>query len=82
VVEGEGRFGDPEGAGIESLSSARLGVLGDGDEIVVLSEHGVRFLLLAARPLREPVARLGPFVMNTRDEIRQALQDFQEGRLQ
>jgi len=81
AVEGEGRFGDPEASDLEPLSSGYLGVLGEGDEIVVQSANGVRFLLLAARPLREPVARLGPFVMNTRDEIMQALQDFQDGHL-
>ncbi|MDE0883233.1 MAG: pirin family protein, partial [Myxococcota bacterium] len=41
---------------------------------------GARFLLVAGRELREPVARYGPFVMNTRQEIIQAIQDFQEQR--
>ena len=39
------------------------------------------FLLLAARPLREPVVQYGPFVMNTRDEIEQAIHDYQNGEL-
>jgi redox-sensitive bicupin YhaK (pirin superfamily) len=39
-----------------------------------------RVLLAAGRPLREPVARYGPFVMNTPDEIRQAIDDYQSGR--
>ena len=42
---------------------------------------GVRFLLLAAKPLREPVVQYGPFVMNTREEIEQALADYRDGRL-
>ena len=43
--------------------------------------EGVRFLLLAAKPLREPVVQYGPFVMNTREEIEQALADYRDGRL-
>jgi len=42
--------------------------------------EGVQFLLLAARPLREPVVQYGPFVMNTREEIEQALADYRDGR--
>ena len=42
---------------------------------------GARFLLLAGRPLREPVVQYGPFVMNTREEIEQALADYRDGRL-
>ena len=40
-----------------------------------------RALLLAARPIGEPVVQYGPFVMNTREEIDQAIRDFQSGRL-
>jgi len=39
-----------------------------------------RFLCIAARPLNEPIARYGPFVMNTREEIHQAFEDFRNGR--
>jgi len=39
-----------------------------------------RFLLLAAKPLREPVVQYGPFVMNTREEIEQAIADYRDGR--
>jgi redox-sensitive bicupin YhaK (pirin superfamily) len=41
---------------------------------------GSRLILVAGRPLREPVARHGPFVMNTKEEIMQAFVDFQQGR--
>jgi len=43
--------------------------------------EGARFLLLAAKPLREPVVQYGPFVMNTREEIEQALADYRNARL-
>jgi quercetin 2,3-dioxygenase len=58
------------------------GVLSAGDSIeVVAGAEGVRFLLLAARPLKEPVVQHGPFVMNTREEIEQAIFDYQTGKL-
>jgi redox-sensitive bicupin YhaK (pirin superfamily) len=41
-----------------------------------------RFLLVAAQPLNEPIARYGPFVMNTKEELMQAFIDYEEGRLQ
>jgi len=57
-------------------------VLGDGELVNVAAGDGTaRFLLLAARPLREPIARYGPFVMTTREEILQAVQDYQRGTL-
>ena len=40
-----------------------------------------RALLIAGKPLREPIAQYGPFVMNTRDQLIQAVEDFQNGRL-
>jgi quercetin 2,3-dioxygenase len=42
---------------------------------------GARLLVLAAKPLREPVVQYGPFVMNTREEIEQAIRDYQNGEL-
>ncbi|MDO8267720.1 MAG: pirin family protein [Moraxellaceae bacterium] len=56
-------------------------VLGNGNTIEMQSgSKGARLLLIAGQPLREPVARYGPFVMNTQDEIHQAFQDYREGR--
>jgi hypothetical protein len=64
------------------LSRGTAGVLSDGDGVrVEAGTDGARLLLLAARPLREPVVQYGPFVMNTREEIEQALADYREGRL-
>ena len=57
-------------------------MLGDGERVsVAAGDSPARFLLLAARPLREPIARYGPFVMNTREEIAQAVEDYQRGVL-
>jgi redox-sensitive bicupin YhaK (pirin superfamily) len=57
-------------------------VLVDGDACLVDgAEGGGRLLLLAGRPLREPVVQYGPFVMNTAAEIQRALLDYQSGRL-
>lgn len=80
VFEGQGEFGGSQAGEGRRLSTGQLGVLGDGDGLSARTDGGVRFLLLAAQPLLEPVARLGPFVMNTRGELLQALQDYDEGK--
>jgi redox-sensitive bicupin YhaK (pirin superfamily) len=54
-------------------------VFGDGDQIEVRSEAGGRFMLIAGAPFREPIAPYGPFVMNTFEEIQQALIELQQG---
>ena len=75
VFEGEVKLG-----GEEILRSGHLAVCEDGDAIAVETGKSlVRFLLLAAAPLIKPVARFGPFVMNTQEELIQAVQDFQTG---
>ncbi|MEP6573194.1 MAG: pirin family protein [Gemmatimonadota bacterium] len=52
-----------------------------GDEVTVQAgEHGIRFLLVSGRPLREPVAWQGPIVMNTQQQLREAFSDLQEGK--
>ena len=66
--------------GFARLEAGRAGVLSDGDQVVVTAgEAGARFLLLSARPIGEPIAQYGPFVMNTREEIEQAIRDYQNG---
>ena len=67
-------------AGGQGLTAGQLAVLGDGNRVTVVTAGApARFLLLAARPLREPLARHGPFVMNTRAEIAQAVEEFRRG---
>jgi hypothetical protein len=71
----------PAGA-TRPLRTHDAGVLTDGDEVVITAgPQGARVILLAGRPLREPVAQYGPFVMNTREEIDQAIRDYQNGAL-
>ena len=53
----------------------------EGEVQVKAGSQGARFLLLAGRPLGEPVVQYGPFVMNTREEIEQAIRDYQDGTL-
>ena len=54
---------------------------GTGEEIIVQAgEKGVRFLLVAGTPIKEPVAWHGPIVMNTREELQQAFQDLQNDK--
>ena len=69
------------GAGRAPARAPALVVFGDGDLVeAAAGPGGGRFLLAAARPLGEPVARYGPFVMNTRAEIEQALEELRTGR--
>jgi hypothetical protein len=76
VYEGAGEVGG------ERIESRELAVLSrDGEEGVrlVATDRPMRALLLAAKPLDEPMARYGPFVMNTRAEIEQAFEDYRRG---
>ena len=58
-----------------------MAVFGDGDEVrVEARDRAVRFLLVSGKPLGEPIARYGPFVMNTREELQLALLDLQNDR--
>jgi redox-sensitive bicupin YhaK (pirin superfamily) len=80
VFEGEGLFGITANQKGTVARSPQLVVLDDGDYIEIhANEQPVRFLLVSGKPLYEPIARYGPFVMNTVGEIRQALQDLRDG---
>lgn len=66
----------------EAVPRQHLAMLQDGDSVTLSGgESGGRALLLAAKPIGEPVVHYGPFVMNTREEIEQALADYRDGRL-
>jgi quercetin 2,3-dioxygenase len=68
------------GSGDHPLAGPKLVVFGDGDVVQArAADEGARFLLVSGKPLGEPIARYGPFVMNTRQEIMQALADLQNG---
>jgi len=77
VDDGEVRLGDAQ----TPVRAPALAIFGDGDFVeAAAGPRGGRFLLAAARPLHEPIARYGPFVMNTRAEIEQTLQELRTGR--
>lgn len=79
VYEGSAEILAQDQPSIE-LPCGMLGILGPGDGVEVRAiTSGTRVLLMAAKPLNEPVAWGGPFVMNTREEIQQAFQDFHSG---
>lgn len=76
VFEGKAYF-DPN----TLVDAVQMVVYGDGDSVMVqaMSDASVRFMLMAGAPIREPIAPYGPFVMNTMEEIQQALADLRNG---
>jgi quercetin 2,3-dioxygenase len=77
----EGAVTVGEGDDARPLETHELAVLGGGNELQLRAGgQPARLILVAGRPLHEPVMRHGPFVMNTRQELMQAFVDFQEGR--
>lgn len=82
IVEGEGLFGADGERGVDGQMVL---LTQDGDELRIENPAGARetleVLVLAGVPLNEPVVRYGPFVMNTPDEIRQAIEDYRMGRM-
>lgn len=73
--------GESEVAG-ERVAQSHAALLGStGDHVVLAANQPAELLLVGGEPLREPVARYGPFVMNTRQEILQAFEDYRRGRM-
>lgn len=80
VVEGTARVEGPSGGDTTPVGRGHLAILGTGDTVGLAAEGApARMLLVAARPLGEPIARYGPFVMNTPEELRQAIEDLRAG---
>jgi len=77
VISGELSVGNS----MQKINLRQMGVLGKGDRVSVTANKETRFLLVAAQPLNEPVARGGPFVMNTKAEILQAFEDFKYNKV-
>ena len=76
VLDGEIEIGEFR----NSVKKGQLAVLDAGNNIEIWSKSHSRFIVVAGKPLNEPVARGGPFVMNTREEIQQAFTDYKTGQ--
>ena len=80
IFEGKAAFANNKPETPSWISHPRLVVLDDGEIVTIRTDdEPARLLLIAAQPLHEPIARYGPFVMNTKEEIEQALLDLQQG---
>lgn len=63
------------------LPEHSFAVLSKGDQVKIVANTASRFILVAGKPINEPIVQYGPFVMNTEDEIHQAFTDYQQGKL-
>jgi redox-sensitive bicupin YhaK (pirin superfamily) len=86
VYDGAVKVGDPAGTGASAPRAVKKGEMGvlstsaGATGIVIASDVESKLLLIAGKPLKEPIAQYGPFVMNTHDQLVQAVQDYQAGR--
>lgn len=76
LMKGQIQVGDKQ----RPLNAGQLAVLETGSKVRVNSERDTEFVLVSGQPLNEPIARGGPFVMNTREQIEQAFDDYRHGR--
>jgi hypothetical protein len=81
VFEGKGSFGPDEGESGIHVESVKMLCFSDGDTLQVRTgkESSVRFMVMAGKTINEPIVPYGPFVMNTVEEIQQALADLRNG---
>jgi len=78
VYEGDIAVGEDK----RKLIKGNAGLLSKGDQLSVQAlEANTRFLVISGKPIKEPIVQYGPFVMNTTDEIEQAIQDYRAGTL-
>ena len=78
VYEGELAVGEDK----RKLAKGNAGLLSKGDQLTVLAaQPDTRFLVISGKPIKEPVVQYGPFVMNSVEEIEQAIQDYRSGAL-
>lgn len=78
VSDGKGEL---SGRRVE-VEQATIFATGDHITAKASDDHGFRFLLISGQPINEPIVQYGPFVMNTEEEISQAIRDYQSGKLQ
>ncbi|MEY2803077.1 MAG: hypothetical protein RL657_413 [Pseudomonadota bacterium] len=67
--------------GAQAVPAERMAILGAGEGVRLQASSGAKAILLAGKPLREPIAQYGPFVMNTRQQLMEAVDDFRAGRM-
>jgi len=81
IFEGAGLFGMADGHPGVSIEAVHLAIFDDGDHVCVSAaeKSSLRFMLMAGAPFKEPIVPYGPYVMNTREEIQQALADLRNG---
>ena len=81
VYQGSVRGTNRDGSRIDIASGSLAVLAGDGGVRLEAGESGAKVLFADGKPIREPIARYGPFVMNTREEVQKAFEDYSRGEL-